>query len=96
MKIPIHKHTPVRYKMSKYTISFKPDTLSHLPLNVVTDISRVPKRKNWEWVGVPTREPVRLESDNKISSTLVYKPILKTKPLGFWQNIKYHIIWWKK
>lgn len=68
--------------------------------DLVTDISRVPKRKNWEWVCVPTREPVRLESGNVTTNTFDMNlntfNMLGTTKLGFWQNIKYHIIWWKK
>ena len=68
--------------------------------DLVTDISRVPKRKNWEWATVPTKKQVKLESGDVTTNTFDMNintfNMLGTTKLGFWQNIKYHIIWWKK
>lgn len=104
-KIPIRK-TNRLVPRSKYPVICKEghqwsrETTLYRWAAVVTDISRVRKRKNWEWVGVPTREPVRLESDNVTTNTFDMNlntfNMLGTTKLGFLQNIKYHIIWWKK
>lgn len=88
MKIPIHKHTPVRYKMSKNFLDTNhfPDgyiwtNMNNLPL--VTDITK-PTYRNVMNKPMPEYVNIRQNLD------------LTTKPLGFWQNIKYHIIWRKK
>lgn len=100
MKIKIHKHTPVRYKMSYWVTRVEVmvavrntskgmfDPLSPL----VTDITKkLPEIENFDWIGWTTGHTPRAEGTfDNITWHTPYKP------LTTWQNIKYHIIWWKK
>ncbi len=92
MKIPIHKHTPVRRPMSKHVIALRNNAevlrgkalKTFLYVETVTDISRVEKFR--------VRDTYDCYANSKLHENLY----IEVKPLTFLQNIKYHIIWWKK
>lgn len=83
-----------RKKIRPYRGVFKIPVRKHTPteqrwLNPMA--KKLPERENFEWIGWTTMHTPRAEGT--FDNCTWHTPY---KPLTFWQNIKYHIIWWKK
>lgn len=103
MKIPIRK-TNRLVPRSQYPVICKEghqwprETTLYRWAAIVIDVSK-PTYRNVMNKAMPKYINIRQNLDLN-TKPLTFKPLswtkLGSKPLTTWQNIKYHIIWWKK